>query len=257
MNHFESNYNRPNNEAKKEEIVFFENGNIKYSFENLAESHRQSVKKIIDNIAPYLSNKVEVKFLDFVPHNPGMHSGLSREFKTEEDYDSISINSNFADKTQIPYYLLHELGHAFEPQIEKTAKDEGLEIFAPEEDAQSEYFDDYEYSEFFADSFVGYVMNQDYVKENAKTKKQLNTLAVYEKLFANNNFAEIKKIVNENEANYKAQMIKKYESGEIDKPEWLEDNYIKSPIYVRAFNRDINKEYKNYFTYLEKKYSKD
>lgn len=257
MNNFESNFNLDRINPKKEKIKIKENENLKCNIENLSEQHADSAEKILENIGPYLDHKVKVKFLDFPAHNPGMHSLLFPQFKTKKDYDSISINTNFEDKNQIPYYLLHELGHAFESQIKETAKSENLPIYPPEGSAESEYFEDYSYGEFQADFLVGYVMNQNYVKENIKTDYQKNTYQVYEKLFANNNFEEIKNAINKNETDYQEEIIKKYESGEINKSEWLDEDYMASPIYMRAFDEKINKEYKKYFDNLEEKYQKE
>lgn len=252
MNKFELNLNGDTNEVKSDEEIY-KHKYLKCHFNNLSEQHLRSVKSIVDNIDPYLDHGVEVKSFDFSAHNPGMHSYLLPKFKTAGDYDSICINSNFEDKNQIPYYLLHELGHAFQEQIKEIAAKEGLKIY-PDEGEDADYFKGCSYREFQADLFVGYIMDKEYVQQNIKTELEKNTFQVYEKLFVNNNFEKIKNSIHENEVNYKAEILKKYESGEIPRPVWLDQDYMNIPIHMRAFDEEINIQYRKYFDDLERKY---
>jgi len=232
----------------------YKNGNLECVYENLSNHHIVIVKKIIDDIAPYLDHKVLIIFKNFIPDNPGFHSKLEPEFKGTEDADSIHINSNFWDKTQITDYLLHELGHAFEYQLERIAKENNLKILPDGADIESDYFKNYSFGEFQADFIEGFIVDNNYVKNNLKSPLLENTYKAVSELFKHKDFSEIKKNRGEEIAEYKKETENQYELGKIDKPAWLTEGYKDINIYLRAFDPEINAYYKKYFNDLKKNY---
>ncbi|MBU4369340.1 hypothetical protein KKG58_01090 [Patescibacteria group bacterium] len=232
----------------------YKNGNLECVYENLSDHHLVIIKKIIDNIAQYLDHKVLIIFKDFIPHNPGFHSSLNPEFKDPEDADSIHINSNFWDKTQIIDYLLHELGHAFECQLERIAKENNLKILPDGADIESDYFKNYSFGECQADFIQGFIVNNDYVKNNLKSPLLENIYKAVSKLFKDKDFSEIRKIREEENAKYKKETENQYELGKTDKPAWLMEGYKNVDIYLRAFDPEINAYYKKHFNDLEEKF---
>jgi hypothetical protein len=232
--------NLGNGKNNKKEIIGnkYSQGNLECVYNGLSESQLAVVKKVIDSLAPYLDHKVLVNFKATVQHNPGIHSMLSPEFKGPDDADRIYINPNFFDKTKITDYFLHELGHAFELQLEKIAKDNNLSIFPEGADVRSEYFNDYEFAEFQADFIVGFIMAPEYVKNNLSTPILKDTYEAVNKMFAGQDFSEIK------------------EASEIELAKCKmadPDNYYDVPIYLRAFDKEVNATYKKYFDDLKKR----
>lgn len=243
---FEENYNNKSEQYSK--------GELKCVFDDLSSHHIDSVKSIIDHLAIYLDHKVLAKFKKIPQHNPGLHTMLYPQFKTPEDYDGITINTDFENKSQIPYCFIHELGHAFELQIESIARNNGINIYPPGENIEDEYFEDYQYGEFQADFLEAYIVNPDFVKNNSKNDIQKNMIKVFDKLFVENNFKELREILYNNDLKYRQEIEEQIKMKKIDKPIWMEENYENTPAYYRAFDQEINKRYKEYFYNLEKKY---
>lgn len=249
MMKFEGNYNNKSEQYSK--------GELKCVFDNLSSHHIDSVKSIIDYLAVYLDHKVLTKFKKIPQHNPGSHAMLFPQFKTSEDYDSITINTDFENKSQIPYYFIHELGHAFELQIESIARNNDINIYPPEKNIEDECFEDYQYGEFQADFLVAYIVNPDFVKNNSKNDIQKNMIKVFDKLFVENNFKELRKTLHNNDLKYQQEIEEQIRTKKIDKPIWLEEGYENTPIYYRAFDKEVRKRYGEYFHNLEKKYQND
>lgn len=250
MINLEKNINKSELSVEKKYV----NNNIECIYENLPNFRIKTIKKIIDNISPFLDHKILVNFKNLAPHNPGFHSSLNPEFKTPEDFDKIYINSDFFDKSQIEYYFLHELGHAFEHQLDSTAKHNNLDILPENTDIESDYFKDYSYGEFQADFIAGFILNPDYVKNNLKSSVLKNTYEAVDKMFEGNNFIEIRKVIESEISKYKIEAENQYKLGKIEKPAWLDDEYEKAPIYLRAFDKKVNTNYQNYFNILEEKF---
>ena len=244
------------NENKTEQYL---KGEFKCVFlDNLSNHHMDSVKSIIDNFSPYLDHKILVKFKKISPHNPGFHSSLLAKFKSPEDYDNVIINTDFENKSHIPMYLIHEIGHAFSSQIEEVAKNEGLDIYPPGENVEDEYFENYEYNyqngEFQADFLLAYIMNPDFLKNNSKSDIQKNMIKVYDKLFENNNFEKLRETLHNNDLKYKQEIEEQIKEGKIEKPIWMEKDYENTAIYYRALDKEINKKYNKYYNDLFEKY---
>jgi hypothetical protein len=111
--------------------------------------------------------------------------------------------------------------------------------------------------EFQADFLVAYIVNPDFVKNNSKNDIQKNMIKVFDKLFVENNFKELRKTLHNNDLKYQQEIEEQIRTKKIDKPIWLEDGYENTPIYYRAFDKEVRKRYGEYFHNLEKKYQND
>ncbi len=232
----------------------YSRGELKCIFSDLSIHHINSIKSIVDHFSNYLNHKVLVNFKKIPQHNPGLHSMLLPKFRTPEHYDSITINADFENKSQIPYYFIHELGHALQFQIEEITKSENLDIYPSGKNIEDEYFEDYQYGEFQADFLVAYIVNPEFVKNNVKNDIQKNMIKVFDKLFIGNNFKELRESLYNNDLKYQQEVEEQVRTNKIDKPVWMEEGYENVPIYYRAFDEEVNKRYKDYFDDLEKKY---
>ncbi|MFA7662498.1 MAG: hypothetical protein WCX88_01100 [Patescibacteria group bacterium] len=250
MNSFE------NLEKEKPKENIYTNGNVECIYGELPDSYIVIVKKTIDSFAPYIDHKILIQILDFAKHNPGFHMTMNREIRElDGERDRMSINSDFWDKSKLGDFLLHELGHTIECQLDKIANENNIDLF--DRSSKREVpLKDWQIREIQADLLVAFVLEPEYFKNNLNSSTLKNTYEVFEKIFEGNNFSELREIFKIENNKYKIEAEEQYKLGKINKPAWLEDNYIKEPLYLRAFDQDVADRYLKQFDQLENKYRK-
>lgn len=253
MNSLE-NLNRPNTRNENKSEATYEKGRIKCEFTSISDCHRETAKAITDNFGQYLDHDILIKYRNIPVYNPGLHGFLQPEFKSPGDRDNITVNTNFWDKSMIDQYAIHELGHAFEGQLINTAAKNNLNIFPEGMDVESDYFEGYQFGEFQSDLFVGLIFNPKYVENNLNSPILKNTYKAFKLLFKNNDFAELRAILEKKGSEYKKTIENNYILGKDEKPAWLEDGYKDMPIYERAFDENINNQHKEYFDRLDERF---
>ncbi len=229
-------------------------GHFEYEKNVLEEESLANVKPVLDALAPYLDHGVFVTFGEGAAHNPGLCSMMLPKFKDPGHQDRVWINRNFWDRSKITEYLIHELGHSFQYQLEAAAEKNKLALFPPDGDITTEYFKEYEIGELQADIFTGYILNPELMEKELDEPVALASLEATKKLLAGADFTGLRETIKRNDEDYKALAEKRYHEGG-EKPAWLEEGYKDIPIYERALDADVNADYKRHVADLEKRFA--
>jgi len=211
----------------------YSNGAIDFNYENAPESGQvEIIKKIIDNVAPYIADKVKIKLKRMAKHNAGFCSRLNLEFKTEQDADSISINPDYEDPSQIAGYTLHEIGHSLEDRLHKQGAEIGKEVLPVGLDE--------DYGDFYADLLAYYVLDPEGLKARAADERTKNTIAIFEQHFDGNVFDQLRRelapILERLAAEHRAQKENIKDSDE-------QADGVQEPFYTRVLHyiEELNK----------------
>lgn len=172
----------------------YESSNITLFLEGIENKyHAEITKRIIDELSPYMDIKVHIQFKSIKRENPGFNSILNPRFRNEDYYDSITINSNYEYPDELPFTLIHELGHSFEEKLEQLIKDRNIEALPVGIDA--------EYADFYADLIAVYILKPELLNNINTASIAENTVLAIREMFNNNNFAELRKKIDEISSN--------------------------------------------------------
>lgn len=184
------NFNNPDSPAPENESEKkYESGNITFFPEGAKNSNQIEIaKNIIEAISSYMDKKVHVQYKAMKPENPGFNSRLDPELRNENYYDLITINSDYQHQDELPFFILHELGHSFEEKLEQIIKDKGVEALPPGID------DDY--ADFYADLIAVYILRPELLQKLKNISIGQNTLSAIQEMFEGNDFTELRTKLN-------------------------------------------------------------
>ena len=181
--------NSKSSTTENRSVEKYESGNITFFPEDAKNDIQiETAKKIIEAISPYIETNVHVRYKRMKPENPGFNSKLNPEFRDENYHDSIAINSDYQYQDELPFFLLHELGHSLEEKLEKIIKEKGVEALPAEDD---------NYADFYADLIAVYILKPELLKKLKDIPICQNTLSAIQEMFQNNDFKELRMKLNE------------------------------------------------------------
>ena len=230
-------------EESKDSI--FERGNIRINRENVFDPFQfETSALIVEELAPYMDEKVDIGFKEMKASNVGFNSRLNPEFCDEGYRDKIAMIQTYKDQISLPGYLLHELGHSFEGKLRAVADAEGLEILPDGVHDDEKGFD----ADFHADLVAAYILEPGAIDQNEKLPLLKNTKTAIEKMFNGQDFSRLREDLNGMITEYKVKQERKYNGArgkgdlteeEIEKikPAWLKDGYDPTPFYMRVFSQ--------------------
>lgn len=191
LNPEKPNFNKPNLQiTEKESREQYKSGNISFFPEGAKNNNQIEItKRIVESISPYMDSKVHIQYKVMKPENPGFNSILNPKFRDENYHDSVTINSDYQHQDELPFFLLHEIGHSLEEKLEQIIKDKGV-------DALPVGMDD-EYADFYADLIAVYILEPELLKNLEHIPIGQNTLSAIQEMFRNNDFTELRTKLNE------------------------------------------------------------
>ncbi|MCD6471293.1 hypothetical protein J7K86_02070 [bacterium] len=184
------NLNRPNLPDTENGLGSkYESGKVTFFTEGAKNNIQTEItKRIVDAVSPYLDTKVHIRYKTIKPENPGFNSRLNPELRDENYHDSITINSDYQHQDELPFFLLHELGHSLEEKLEQSIKKKNTK-------ALPVGLND-EYADFYADLIAVYVLKPELLKKLKDIPVGQNTISAIQEMFKNNGFTELRTELN-------------------------------------------------------------
>ena len=230
-------------------------GNIDFETENLEKAHGLPIAKtIIEAMAPYMDDKILVRFLKMSKDNAGYCSRLKPEFKGPEDRDAVTINPDY-DQSQMHLGMIHEIGHAFEGKLESIARDNDLEILPQpgQREQDNDFFENGGFEEgenyegFYGDLIPMYIFYPEKLREFEHLPMVKDSIVAIEKMFEDDNFEGMRITLKTQIAEFKAYLETEHQTaaageyGEEEledmKPVWLKEDYKDEPFIFRVLGK--------------------
>jgi len=168
-----------------EQEARYESGNVTVYPEGIQGTGQlELVKSIVESISPYIDHRVHIRYNEIKKENPSFYSRLNPEYRDENYHDLITINSNYQYKSELPFYLIHELGHSLEEKLELIVKGRGAA-------ALPVGIDD-EYADVYADLIAVYILKPELLIRLRGMPVGQNTLLAIQEMFRGNDFVELR-----------------------------------------------------------------
>lgn len=216
-----------------EKPKIYQAGKFTFNFENTENEHVINItKKVLDTLAPFLETPVHIQFKPMNPEEPGFCSLLDKKFREPDYYHSVSINSTFADKSQLAATLLHEIGHCFEEQLNATAERHNLEIFP----SHIETTDEEGYEDFQADLIACHILYPEALEANKETSLIGETSKAIELMFEGTDFSEARRDLERLTEAYKKTLQTQPDETK-PMPSWLKYDHGDRTFLLRVFEK--------------------
>lgn len=179
---------------EEESMEKYENGNILFSPEGASDARQIEItKRIIEAVSQYMDNRVHIQYKKMLPSNPGFNARLNPEFRDADYRDSVSINPDYEFQDELPFFILHELGHSFEEKMKKIIKERGFDALPVLSDGDYDGF----YAEFCADLVSVYALRPESLKKLNDNPIYQNTLIALKEMFEGRDFSDLREKLDE------------------------------------------------------------
>ena len=116
--------------------------------------------------------------------NVGFNSILDKKFRDKDYHDSITMNSDYQYPEELPFYLIHEIGHSFEEQLRDIIISGNIEALPVGIDEN--------YADFYADLIACYILRPELLKSIETLDITNNTVLAIRQMFGDNDFLQLR-----------------------------------------------------------------
>lgn len=210
-------------------------GNFIFDPEGIAEDENavEITKKVLDVLSPFMKVPVHIKFKPLDPEEPGFCSIIEPKFRDADYFHNITINSTFADQSQLAATLFHEIGHCFEEDALAIAEKEGLTIFPKQ---LGEAADEEGYEDYLADLIACHILYPELIEENKEISRIGETEQAINIMFENTDFTAVREEIDQMTEDYRKKLLEKNAPQE-PMPTWMKDDHSGRTFLLRVFEK--------------------